>query len=1371
MRTFVEIGPGSVLTALNRSILADRPGARSVALQRGGRAEPRALVEGIADLGLTGVRVDWEAFFAGTGARTVPLPSYAFQRRRYWVEAAAASADAAGLGLDPVVHPFLGTALPLGDSDETLLTGSLSARAHRWLAERAVAGDAVVPDAVLAELAIRAGDETGCGVLEELALDEPLVLPPGDGALNLQVKVGAADHEGRRALTVHSRPGDAGASWIRHAHGTLATGPLTPPAPVSPGSWPPAGAEPVDIDGLYKRLSAGGVTYGPGPAVLTGVWWHDGGISAEVRLSDEAVERADAFGVHPALLDAALRPVLGPLPAVSRWRGVRLYATGAREVRVRITPLPETATYALRLTDPAGEPVADVDAVTLGPLAPEALAAARDRDHDALFRVDWSPRGLAPATLRWAELVLDGGAPYGDGPYGDGPHASGGPDRDEPGAGGPYRGRSGVSALAAAVAAGAEIDAVRVRLASPPGATPPESLHATVGRALELAQRWLAEDALSGVPLTVLTSGAVSTADGEDIGDLGAAAAWGLLRSAQSESPGRIVLADVPDPGAPGLDAALSALVASGEPQAALRDAGPAADSGPRVLAPRLVRQDRAAGDAAGPVWDPEGTVLITGGTGSLGGLFARRLVSEHGIRSLLLVSRRGADAPGARELCDELAALGASVTVAACDVSDRESLAEVLAKAPAERPLRGVVHTAGVLDDGVIAAQTAGRLARVLRPKADAAWHLHDLTRDLDLTAFVLFSSVAAVVGGPGQSTYAAANGFLDALGRHRAAHSSPATSIAWGLWAQSSELTGELTEADLRRIARSGFLPVATERGLALFDLALRSGRPDAVATPLDLAAIRAQPRVPALLGALARVPARTVAHDPAGTGPSLADRLAALDGPEERHAEILAALLDETARVLGRSGPEGITPDRFFPELGLDSLTSVELRNRVAARTGLDLPATVVFDHATPRALAAYLLTELDPGGADAFGPAAADAVDHTADIRLDDDIRPAREVVRTVADPRELLLTGASGFLGAFLLRDLMRTTEARVHCLVRGADEKAAYERLRGSLEWYRVWDAVDEDRLTVVVGDLAEERLGLDEERYDALARTVDAVYHAGASVHWLKPYRALRDANVRGTAEILRLAARHRTVPVHHVSTVGVFEGPVTPGVPLRTTDPTGPAEALPSGYLRSKWVAEQVVEAARERGLPVSVYRVDVISGDRDNGACQTRDFVWLGLKGLIQAGLVPSGAGGRFHLLPVDYVSAAILGVSTRPEGAGGTYHLFNRSSLSLAECVTELRRLGYRLGEAEPERWREAVRADRDNALLPLLHAFELMTSDTDAFYPALDTGGTEAALAGTGISCPPLTGELFAKYVEFFVAEGHFPPPPRTAEEA
>ncbi|MFD8229721.1 type I polyketide synthase [Streptomyces massasporeus] len=1357
VRTVVEIGPGGVLTALAQTVLADRDDITVQALQRSDRPEPSALADGVGTLYTRGVPVDWEAFFAGSGARRVPLPTYAFQHQRYWTDALAAGRrDAGGFGLDSTDHPLVGAALFPGDRDEALFTTRLSARTDQLLAAHTVAGETVVPSTVLAELAVRAGDETGCTVVDELVVDAPLVLPR-EGALHLQVRVGEPDTDGHRVLTVHARPDEADASWTRHAHGLLGDTPLVPSADTEPTPWPPAGAEPLaglDPDGaqspsraeeLYERFATAGVHYGPAYRRLTRMWRRAGELYAEVALDPDTDPQAEGFGLHPTLLEAALQPLYaaglpGLPPTVTRWRGLRLYAVGADTLRVHLAPLPGADdTYAVRLTDPAGQVVAVADAVTVEPVRAEALRAARSRHRDALHHVEWIARPLPAASLDW--LTLDSTV-----------H----PD---------------VSAVTAAVtAAGERIGAVRLDLTTPAGASPGDAVRDTVGRALSWARQWLAEEALAGTPLVVVTRGATAVADDEDVTDPAAAAAWGLLRSAQSETPGRIVLVDTD--GEPGPDT-LSAVVASGEPQAAIRGttSGPgttSAGAGPgttpadasRIHVPRLLRTPvpQPAADGRRTVWDPEGTVLVTGGTGSLGAHFARHLVTEHGVRHLLLVSRRGPDAPGASELCSELRALGATVTVAAADVADRTALAGILASVPAAHPLRGVVHTAGVLDDGVIASQTPQRLDAVLRPKADAAWNLHELTRDAGLTAFVLFSSVAAAVGGPGQSTYAAANAHLDALARHRAASGLPATSIAWGLWEQATGLTGGLTETDLKRIARSGFRTVPQELGTALFDLALDTGRPYLVATPLDIPVLRRQPQVPVLLRSLVRVPVRATARGAADAGPGLADRLTGLDEAAQ-HTVVLDAVSAEIARVLGRSGP--VDPERPLQSSGFDSLTSVELRNRLATVTGLRLPATLVFDHPTPRALAAHLRTELlAPQGDAEAGP----ALDYAADLDLPADIRPADEVVRTVTDPSDILVTGASGFLGAFLVRDLMRTTTARLHCLVRGADDAAAYERLRSSLTWYRVWDEIDESRLRVRAGDLAEERLGLTEEEFDGLARTVDAVYHAGATVHWLHPYEALRAANVHGTREILRLAARHRTVPVHYISTVGVFNGPVTPGVPLKVTDPTGPAEALPSGYLQSKWVAEQLVGIARDRGLPVSVHRVDVISGDTRNGACQTRDFVWLSLKGLLQAQAAPAGVAGRFHLLPVDYVSAAIVGISQR-EPAGGTFHLFNRSSLSLADCVSYLRQLGYRIDETDRERWNDTVRSDRDNALLPLLHAFEMMTSDTDGFYPPIDTAETEAALAGTDISCPPLTRELFATYVEFFVQEGHFPPAP------
>ncbi|MFF2900815.1 thioester reductase domain-containing protein [Streptomyces sp. NPDC057966] len=350
------------------------------------------------------------------------------------------------------------------------------------------------------------------------------------------------------------------------------------------------------------------------------------------------------------------------------------------------------------------------------------------------------------------------------------------------------------------------------------------------------------------------------------------------------------------------------------------------------------------------------------------------------------------------------------------------------------------------------------------------------------------------------------------------------------------------------------------------------------------------------------------------------------------------------------------------------------------------------------------------------------------------------------------------------LGAFLLRDLMRTTDARVNCLVRGADEAAVLARLRANLEWYRIWDHVDPERLGVVVGDLSEPGLGLDPEEFDSLARSVDAVYHVGAAVNWVQPYATLKAANVRGTEEILRMAARHRTVSVYYVSTLGVYVGKDTGGVPLRTTDPTGPGDVLPTGCTQSKWVSEQIVDLARERGLPVSVYRIDLIAGDSGTGACQTRDFVWLSLEGLLQAGAVPGDIPVRFRLMPVDCSSSAVLHISRRAGSSGGTFHIAGSTDLSLGTMIEELRSAGYRLDDRTWDTWRGLISADPENALVPLLDAFEVMAASPDTFCPPIDDRETAAALEGNGIVCPPATRELFRKHIGFFTEQGYFEPP-------
>ncbi|HXQ88426.1 MAG TPA: SDR family NAD(P)-dependent oxidoreductase, partial [Solirubrobacterales bacterium] len=346
---------------------------------------------------------------------------------------------------------------------------------------------------------------------------------------------------------------------------------------------------------------------------------------------------------------------------------------------------------------------------------------------------------------------------------------------------------------------------------------------------------------------------------------------------------------------------------------------------------------------------DPERTTLIAGATGALGAALARHLVAEHGARRLLLLSRSGAEAPGAQELIAELERMGAKAELRACDVGERAQLQELLAELPAEHPLGAVVHAAGALEDATL----------------EGAWHLHELTEGLDLSAFVLFSSAAGVLGAPGQANYAAANAFCDALAQHRACLGLPATSIAWGPW--SGGMTAGLGEADLARMARAGFATLEQAEGLARFDVALLAARPLTLGLALEprgLAARAAAGELPPLLGALTRAPRRRSARSG-----ELAAKLASMPEPE-RQPYALALVRSEVAAVLGLAAGEAVDPERAFKELGFDSLAAVELRNRLRDATGLRLAATVVFDHPSASALATRLIEESE-GGAGASG----------------------------------------------------------------------------------------------------------------------------------------------------------------------------------------------------------------------------------------------------------------------------------------------------------------------------------------------------------------------------------------------------------------
>ncbi|WP_343298467.1 SDR family NAD(P)-dependent oxidoreductase [Streptomyces sp. SID335] len=1333
-RAFVELGPAPVLSTAAQRTLDDVADPREgepvvTASLHSGRPDDVAFAQAMARLHAVGVDVDWSVLFpADPVPCMVELPTYAFQRERFWLAGRVGGGDAAGLGLVAAGHPLLGAAVEFADRGGCLLTGRLSRSGVSWLVDHEVGGAVLVPGAALVEWALRAGDEVGCAVVDELMLQVPVVVPEGSG-LRVQVVVGEAGEDGRRGIDVYSRP-DAGAdtsagvggddSWVCHATGVLAPENALAVDEAMSGAWPPVDAEPLAVEGFYATAAEDGYGYGPAFQGLRAAWRHGEDLLAEVALP-EAAGTHDGYGIHPALLDATLHPLLvtrlqessgdDQLHVPFAWTGVSLRAVGATTVRVRLRPVGESAGcgVSVTVTDATGGLVLSADALQTRPVQRGQLVAAQQRDVRGLFAVEWTP---LPAP-QGAEVSGAGGWV-----------ALAGGD-----AGG------GLADVVSAVG-----DVVPWAVLAPVDASGGDPLRVAEG-VLSLVQEFLAAPELGESRLLVVTRSAVATDDGVDV-DVSAAAVWGLVRSAQSENPGRFVLLDIDedlrtDDGEGALPQARIRHAVEGldESQLALRDGklhiprltqarhsadivappheaawrlrmvdggslddlaavacpevleplatgqvrlsvhaaginfrdvlvalgmvpaygamggegagvvtevgpgvthlsvgdrvmgvfegayGPVAIADARMVAPvprgwdtreaaampaafltawyglvelaglragervlihaatggvgmaavqiarhlgaevfataspakhgvleemgvdaahrassrdlafedvfrratdgrgvdvvlnsltgefidaslRLLGEGggrflemgktdvRAAGEVgtehpgvtytvydlvgdAGPErigrmldqlgalfasdrlkalpvrsWplgkaqeafrfmsqakhtgklvlevppalDPEGTVLITGGTGALGRVVAEHLVREWGVRHLLLASRRGPDAAGSGELVRWLAELGASVDVVAADVSDPASVAELVGKTDPSHPLTGVVHAAGVLEDAVVTAQTREGLAKVWAAKATAAVNLDAATRDMRLGLFVVFSSAAATLGSPGQANYAAANAYCDALMRHRRARGLAGLSVGWGLWDSSDDrqsneepdgtsgdatsgtthgrpdgttggtsdgrpdgttggtsgdrpggMTGGLTGTDIARMSRIGVKAMTKAHGLALLDAAHHHGHPHLVAFNLDLRTLATHPvdTRPALLRGLAAPTTRGAATRSAaaagGQPADLAGRLAALP-PSDRHHTLVRLIREQAATVLGHH-PDSLTPGSTFKELGFDSLTAVELRNRLSAATGLRLPSGLVFDHPDADNLAEHLGAQLAPDG---------------------------------------------------------------------------------------------------------------------------------------------------------------------------------------------------------------------------------------------------------------------------------------------------------------------------------------------------------------------------------------------------------------------
>ncbi|MFI0904495.1 type I polyketide synthase [Streptomyces sioyaensis] len=917
----VEIGPDAVLAPLidtGRTVL---PSCRRE------QNETLMLLTALGEAHAHGVEVDWTALFPA--APRADLPAYPFQHRRYWLAPPALT----GAGADALDHPLLSGIVELPGQGGVVLTGRISPDRDPWLADHAVSGAVLFPGTGFLELALRAARQVGWRQVADLVVQTPLVLPAAGTDIQVWVE---PPGEPERALVVRGRSGDG--DWVEYATGRLVEEPPEPSAqgdrPTdaewATGQWPPQGAEEMPVEELYETLAARGYGYGPVFRGLRALWRSGDELYAEVVLPERAHD--GRYGCHPALLDAALHPLAA---AADSGQQVRLpfafgratvHSPGAAELRVRLRTGAET--IRLDAVTSTGDPVLTVGELVLRAADTARLTARADGHiHRLGYEVTWQLLPDPPRADRLPGTWIVLAPPATDVSW----------TRD-----------LAEHTLAVDLDSTLDRPGLVARLADVtplPTATDPGGvlLFAAHPDTLVTALQALT-DAGVDAPVWCLTH--------ESDDELDTAAVWGAGRAAALELPDRWGgLVDLPPAGVrPDVDCLAGLLSAgTGEDQIRLRPDG--------VSVRRLIKPDRPTQPPAD--WTPSGTVVITGGTGALGGHVARWVAGLGGC-SLLLVSRRGPEAPGAQELLAELAATGTPVRIVAADVADRSAMAELVRDAAdAGTPVRAVFHAAGVADETPLLETTLDRFHTVLEGKADGARVLDEVLGEADLDAFVVFSSVSGVWGASGQSAYGAGNAVLEALAARRRARGLAGTALAWGPWSG-----GGMVDADLeRRLRRQGLIPLPVNDAMAALSTAVPLGENRVladVAWPRFLPVFAATRPAP-LFTALQPTPRHTTASAATAAPGSTAERLATL--PAADRGKALSDLVRaEIASAVGHHDISAVDAERPLGEFGFDSLMSVQLRNRLSAATGVRLPATLVFDHPSAGALARHLESEL-------------------------------------------------------------------------------------------------------------------------------------------------------------------------------------------------------------------------------------------------------------------------------------------------------------------------------------------------------------------------------------------------------------------------
>lgn len=1378
IRVFLECSPHPTLQNAVGQVAAGR-GVEAVAFGSLRRDLPSraALLATAGSLHVLGVPLD-AARLLPPDVRAVPLPAGPWDRQRHWLEHGAGA-----VGTGPVRrtdHPLLDHHTTTPDTGAEAWECVADLAAWAWVGEHRVQGHAVLPATGYVELVRAAWRRTDPGAafaLADVRFLRALLLGEGVGR-RIHVRFQPAAPGGDAAATraefqVWSRPAEAASSarWTLHATGRVVADDAGPLPAVEPAD---AGLDEVAVADHYASFLARGIDYrGPFRSVVA-LRRRGGEALGTVALAPE--HAAHGFDVHPGLLDACLQVMGSVLPA-GEGASVTFMPTGID--RVRITGQPGTPTLA-RVVHRGGDGaahradvhLAGVDGVAWGIV--EGLTVSRVDDAaaaetateaalaDWTFTVDWEavahqPGEVAPAGT-WLLLPDGGGVAEGLARLltEQGRRVE---VVDPADVADPARCEARLAAVEGTVARVVHLATLDDRTTDD---CTGEQVHSGVVEAcVALVHLARALSRRKGVPacaLWAVTRGA-EPVEGP-VASLAGASLWGLGRSLAHEHAafwGGLV--DLDGQASP---AALLPLLEAPdrEDQQALR-AG-------RRLVPRLVRRPTAAPPSA---WacDASGTWLVTGGLGSLGLRLARWLV-DRGARHLLLTGRSGyaprsdwaSLAASGDPRAVALVALedaGARVRIGAVDAADEAAMAGILAD-PSLPPLVGVIHAAGVVDPRPVVKVSRDDLTAELRPKTAGAWVLHRLTRHRALQAFVLFASASGIWGSRLLASYGAANHVLDGLASLRGGLGLPALAVDWAMWGGGGMAAGQGSPTDTahqRFLEKSGLRPMPPEQALAVLEALVASPMNQATVAWNDWSVLKSLFEQEPRRRLLARIAVRAAGSgeaSPPGAGFSLQDTLRALPDTAARRALLFDLVATQVGEVLGVKGTD-LDPERSLLELGLDSLTANDLQSRLHRAVGVKVPVLTllkgdgvgrVADRVADQVVGALGL--VDAGDDAGLGP----TTGPDAEV-LDDDIQPAAAGPAGDGPPRRVLLTGASGFLGAFVLRELVRQTRARVICLVRAENDEAARERLQRHLEDCLVWSPEVARRVVAVAGDLARPRLGLDPARWDALASELDAIYHVGFLVNFLFSYEDLRAANVRGTVEILRLASAVRRKAVHFTSSFSVLLTPEYAGVSVGEEAPLHPGAG---GYREGKRACECLIAEARRRGLPVTVYRPPFIGWESRSGVFNDRDFLIRLIQGCVALGAAPA-LDVVFYLAPVDFVSWATVALSRNPTAANRTFNLLvSPEGMGWTDVVGILREAGARLDLVPFEAWRQLVAAA--GPANPLHPFFPLMGSEVqesgsavlDLFHhrsaPArIELQGTRSFLGEP--SCPQLDVSL------------------------